>query len=400
MRILFINEKCGYLGGVEQNVADSARGLRARGHRCGLCYGSLTGKDPDGYRSLFDETYACSDFAFGSGGAAGEPFDAILEKASPDVAYFHKVPETSFWERSGGSVRSVRMVHDHDLCCPRGYKYFTLSGRLCHFRAGWRCWTDLAFIRRDRSSPIGVGLSSIGKKMKEMRRNQRLDRLLVGSRFMRETLLQNGFAGSKIHLLPPVVQNGLRGPTRIPDDPHILYVGQLIHGKGVDLLLRALAMIETPFRATVVGTGNASERLEALSARMGLSDRVRFEGWVGHEGLRNYYDSARVVAVPSRWPEPFGLVGLEAMGHGRPVVAFDVGGIPDWLEDGVTGLLVAEQDTGAYARALERVLTDGDLAERLGQRGYERARERYSFDRYIDELERHLSAGEVRSESS
>jgi glycosyltransferase involved in cell wall biosynthesis len=84
------------------------------------------------------------------------------------------------------------------------------------------------------------------------------------------------------------------------------------------------------------------------------------------------------------------MIGLEAMHHGRPVVAFRVGGIPDWLEDHVTGLLVPEQDVDGLARSVEQLLMDTELAERLGRKAYERVRDRFSFDEYVTKLESHL----------
>jgi len=124
---------------------------------------------------------------------------------------------------------------------------------------------------------------------------------------------------------------------------------------------------------------------------LGLERKVKFLDWVDHEKIGEHYATSTVVAVPSRWPEPFGMVGLEAMQHGRPVVAFDVGGISDWLEHEETGLLVPEQDVAGFARALERILTKDEFAVRLGENAYERVRERFSFERYLDQLEKHLA---------
>ena len=81
-----------------------------------------------------------------------------------------------------------------------------------------------------------------------------------------------------------------------------------------------------------------------LASKLKISDRVVFTGRVDHEKLESYYAAARLVVVPSRWPEPFGMVGIEAMARGRPVVAFDTGGIGDWLEDRVKrGCLVTSR---------------------------------------------------------
>ena len=224
-----------------------------------------------------------------------------------------------------------------------------------------------------------------------MKRNFQLDALLVGSRFMREELLQNGFPGEKVHILPPVIRMENKSPSPVPDNPHILYVGQLIRGKGVDLLLQALNRLSCDFTADIVGTGNAEAKLKGLCSELDLDQKVNFRGWVRNDDLGRFYAKARVVAVPSRWPEPFGMIGLEAMHHGRPVVAFDVGGIPDWLDHLTTGILVREQDVEAFGNALERILRDGDFAAKLGCNGIDRVRKHYAFEDYLRKLEAHLS---------
>jgi glycosyltransferase involved in cell wall biosynthesis len=228
---------------------------------------------------------------------------------------------------------------------------------------------------------------SIGDKMLEMRRNQELALLLVGSAAMREELMQNGFPPERVEILPPVVRMPLRAMAPIPAENRILYVGQLIRGKGVDLLLRALAHVGGDYELTIVGAGNARARLDGLCAKLGLGGKVRFAGWVNPQDLGDYYARAKLVAVPSRWPEPFGMIGLEAMHYGRPVVAFRVGGIPDWLEHGVTGLMAPEQDVRAFAAALEQLLSDRQLCSQLGRQAQERVRTRFCFEDYLDRLE-------------
>ena len=113
-------------------------------------------------------------------------------------------------------------------------------------------------------------------------------------------------------------------------------------------------------------------------------------GWVSHNDVPQYYHESRVVAIPSCWPEPFGLVGQEAMRCARPVVAFDVGGIPDWCDDGETGFIVPEQDVTAFAGALERLLTDFEIAQKMGQKGFEKAQLQFSFESNLNQLESYL----------
>ena len=266
MKILFANEKCGYFGGVEQNIADTVEGLNSRGHNCCLAYGEISARDLEQYKALFEKTFLCREVGATTEEAAAQPLEAILDRVSPDVIYFHKIPELKSCMHLLPRHRTVRMVHDHDLCCPRRHKYFMTNGRVCHHKLDWRCWLDGAFIARDPSSRSGFAYVSIGHKLREMRRNFHLDALLVGSRFMKDELLQNGFPEEKVHILPPVIRMENKAPSPVPDDPHILYVGQLIRGKGVDLLLQAFKGLTCDFRATIVGTGNAESKLKALSA--------------------------------------------------------------------------------------------------------------------------------------
>jgi glycosyltransferase involved in cell wall biosynthesis len=390
VRILFVNEKCGYFGGVEQNVADTAEGLRSRGHICYLAYARVTEQDVNKYKALFEECFPCEEMIIGKKEEEGKSYEAILNQVKPDAIYLHKVNNLRFCEPFLSKVHTVRMVHDHDLYCPRRHKYFMIGNRVCYHRADWRCWLDGAFLAKDTPLRIGFTWVSIRDKLKEMRRNYQLDILLVGSRFMKGQLLQNSFPEEKIHILPPVIRLTCPSPAKVPDERNILYVGQLIRGKGVDLLLRALQTLSCRFTATLIGAGNARDELEALCRSLGLVDKVKFQGWVRHEALGSFYSTAKVVVVPSRWPEPFGMVGIEAMHYGRPVVAFNVGGISDWLLHEVTGLLVPEQDITALGRSLQRILTRKGLATKLGQNAYEYAQERYTFDSYIEQLESYL----------
>jgi glycosyltransferase involved in cell wall biosynthesis len=386
VRILFVNEKCGYFGGVEQNVAATARGLRSRGHTCFLAYGKSTERNLDSYKSSFEDVFLCAEICLPGEKSSGKSFQEIVRLVYPDVIYLHKVSRTDYCTPFVNSIRTVRMVHDHDLCCPRRHKYFFHNGLVCRSKAGWRCYLDLAFLEKSASGSVGAWTTvSIKRKLEEMRRNQSLDLLLVGSRFMRDELLQNGFSETKVQILPPMVPLKPEKVSPVPDEPVILCVAQLVRGKGVDLLLQALKRVSCDFRGIIVGAGNAESDLKALCHDLGLNDRVHFLGWVDNDAIGGYYARARVVVVPSRWPEPFGMIGLEAMHHGRPVVAFEVGGIPDWLEHEITGLIVQEQDVAGFSQALERLLLDRQLAQKLGQRAIIRAQERFSFEHYLEQ---------------
>ena len=187
-------------------------------------------------------------------------------------------------------------------------------------------------------------------------------KLVVISEFMKGRLVANGIPAEKIVVESPKIES-LRvgiGSDRVADstptlnDPNhafvdLLYVGQLIRGKGVQLLLAAMARMKTPRTLDIVGTGNMEPKLKALAEELGIADRVRFNGFQANP--QAWMRAARCVVVPSFWQEPYGLVAAEAVALGRPVVAFAVGGLPEAC--GGKATLVPPGDIAALADALE-----------------------------------------------
>lgn len=382
MNILFLNTYCGYFGGVEQNMASAAEGLRSLGHHCTLVYQQEVDTRLEDYKSRFDSTlHAPSDKELTT------TLQQQIEEGSWDALYVHKLQSVAPLEPLRGTIRLVRMIHDHDECCPRHHKYFICPNRICKHPAGIRCWADLAFIERDRQAKLGLRFNNLFLHKKELARNRELfDTYLVGSHFMQDELLMNGFDPDRVQCLAPCVKFSDREPTPVPDTHEILYVGQLIKGKGVDLLLKALTHVKEPFHLTIAGSGNAEDSLKQLTEDLELEENVNFSGWIAPEELDRLYDQCRILAVPSRWAEPFGMIGLEAMQRARPVVGFDVGGIPDWLETGVNGYTVPEADVQKFADALNRLLYDHKTAQQFGERGRKKLESEFSFENYLEQL--------------
>jgi L-malate glycosyltransferase len=184
---------------------------------------------------------------------------------------------------------------------------------------------------------------------------------------VRTTVIRNGVdartlqAGSKTGTLPPEIQGV----------PYVLSVGTFEEKKGHDILVRAferLAFRHPGLHLAVVGrSGPALPPLREYRSRSGLSDRVHFFEDVPYERIGVFYDNATVVAFPSR-REPLGIAGLEAGVFGKPLVASRVGGIPEYVHDGVNGILVTPEDVPALAEAIGRLLEDPALGAELGRR--------------------------------
>jgi glycogen(starch) synthase len=155
----------------------------------------------------------------------------------------------------------------------------------------------------------------------------------------------------------------------------LLYVGRLDERKGVHTAVAALAELPEAATLTIAGGWNEDEkaRLAELAGRLGAVDRVRFLGQRTRAQVRADYAEADAVVFPVIWEEPWGLVPLEAMARGRPVVATGRGGSGEYLRDGENALLFEAEDPAALARALTRLAEDPGLRERLRAGGLETA---------------------------
>lgn len=386
-----VNEKGWFFGGVEQLVNDVAAGLADRGHELALL--STEGR-PDQRTELaapFVERWLADPEA--APVAWDRQVEGLLTRFWPDVVYVHRIGRVASLDRLAEAAPVIRYVHDHDLYCPRRHKYFPFSTRICQHPMGLQCILHACLVTPRGPVPGMPWLINLPARRAELKRNREFERLCVGSTWMHEMMLENGFREDQLAIVPPVPAGLARPPASMGEEPVVLFVGQVIRGKGVDLLLRALSTVTRPFRALIVGTGNQHAECVALARELGLGDAVTFLGWVPHEQLGPLFGRARLVVVPSRWPEPFGMVGLEAMWSARPVVGFAVGGILDWLEDGRTGHAVPEQDWQAMGQAIDQLLGDRALAVEMGRRGHRAASERFSFFRQLDHTERLLAQG-------
>jgi len=237
-------------------------------------------------------------------------------------------------------------LHDHAAVCPRWHGY-TPFGRHCTRAAGWWPCAFCAPVCRDWRGAI--------KRLAGHRRLlgilRKMHRLVVVSQFMKGRLVANGIPPEKIAVVHPDV--AARDLSPLPPGTgaiDVLYAGQLLRGKGVQILLRALALLDASRTLDIVGHGPYEGRLRALAEKLGVAGRVRWRG--RQKNAFSWMAAAACVVVPSTWPEPYGLVAAEAASLGRPVVATTVGGLPEAA--GEKAFLVPPGDPAALARAIER----------------------------------------------
>lgn len=192
-----------------------------------------------------------------------------------------------------------------------------------------------------------------------------------------------------VHYLPNGIVLDDFPAVPVPDAGPLLFVGRLEPVKGVDVLLRALALARgrgVDLDLRLAGSGSEEPRLRALAAELGINGNVEFLGGLDEQGVRAELAGCRGFVLPSRY-EGFPLVLLEAWASGRAVVATQVGAVPRVCRDGVDALTVPADDADALAAALVRLDTDASLVARLAACGRNRVEELYSDERMADAVE-------------
>lgn len=233
--------------------------------------------------------------------------------------------------------------------------------------------------------------------------NRRLDFITSTciSELLKQNLLDSGmpienstviYQGIPIEMFPQRTEPVIRQkPVRI------LYAGQLHQYKGVHTLLEALELLATQgvsnqYSCTIVGAGTTEYEQRLHQIAEGLSVTVDFLGRIEHQKMGAIYREHDIFVFPSIWPEPFGLTHLEAMASGLPVVSTVNGGQGEFLEEGSNALTFSPEQPEQLARQINRLVDDEHLYHRLVVAGRETVESRFTFDRYISELEQLLTA--------
>ncbi len=190
----------------------------------------------------------------------------------------------------------------------------------------------------------------------------------------------------------------------------VLYVGRFDQRKGIETLVRAVhasASYGQDNLQVIIGGGSRPgesdgierDRIEKIVQELGMEDIVTFPGRLSQEILPTYYAAADVCVVPSHY-EPFGLVAIEAMASGTPVIASDVGGLQYTVIPEETGLLAPPQDVTAFAHAIDRILTNPDWSQQLGMAAKKRVQTKFSWDgvaQQLSHLYQQLVASQVKT---
>jgi glycosyltransferase involved in cell wall biosynthesis len=383
-----------YLGGAELIAEKQGKILKQMGHDVRVFAGRLGGGWFRTHRvthehgpfqttrvSLSAQDISGTSWDFKSP-EIGSAFERALDEFRPDVVHFHNIVGLSLsmidvcYRRR---VPTVMTLHDYWGICFKN-TFLKNNGNICT-HGGLACLDCREMLAGPLPLPSPVRNAHILFALR------RVNRLITPSRYVARQYIANGLPSEKF----AVIQNGIDVESFAPhqhrtDELTLGFIGHLGYHKGLDILLHALSLMEpTHVRLLVVGTGQDAERMKAFAHERGLDPYVTFLGQVNNERIASVYQEIDVLVVPSVWPENSPVTITEAMASGIPVIASDVGGISELVEDGVTGYLIPLRDSLAIADRIVRFLKRPELLKTMGERAREKI-QAYQMRRQVEQI--------------
>jgi glycosyltransferase involved in cell wall biosynthesis len=358
-------------GGVGAHVRASAEMLAERGVRISVATARIeAGENVPGI-TLFEIPQL-----YKMGASMSAQIGEALS-CEPDVIHLHEVDDPALVKAMRTTAPVVISAHGY-RACTSGVYYFR-PGEECTRGHGLGCIPNLAargcaHTRYPKTLPVKFrdatrALAALRHADLAVSYSSSVDRHLAANKITRRRVVPY------FPTMTPKAGSGHTGRRRV------VFAGRIVRPKGVDVLIRAACDVDAEL--VVCGDGRDLEEMRTLAQSLGVEKRICFTGWLGADQLAQQLADASVVVVPSLWPEPFGLVGIEALAAGRPAVASSTGGIGDWLEDGVSGLCVPPGDVPLLAGALNELLADPGRQAAMGIAGKRAVAERFSPERHV-----------------
>jgi glycosyltransferase involved in cell wall biosynthesis len=385
VKILVLCERVDAEGGTESYLRTLLPALAARGDDVRVL--ARTVGDPKAY-GVACERVPWSDEHDAPSPEASSRVAVFARTFEPDVSVAHNVLDAGVLAAARTNTpRFVYHLHDHRPFCPNGDRVYPRDGTICSVPMGASACGFHALTHGCAYGPRPRTFGLIG-----IREDVRL--AVVGahavislSSFMRATASRNGVLTATQFVVAPPLDDAAFADEVAPQPAadSILFAGRVMPSKGARSLVRALALIEEERKPVLRIAGDGPDLDATLGEAEHRGVRVEALGRLSTAKMRTAYDAASLVAVPSLWAEPYGLVGIEAFARGRPVVAYGVGGIPEWIgaSDG-GGIAVAREDEAALARAIVSLL-DRSRWTAASQGAFSSA-QGYRLDAHVDAL--------------
>lgn len=389
MKALFYHSLYGYVGGIERYIHKVGSLLKREGWTLYGLFESKVDKLED-FGEIYQEVFFANENNLQS---LIKTFYAL----EIDVVFIHKSNNINMLSALNKNFYTIVTIHDHDYYCFRKHKYFPIKRINCPLPMNAiYCSLCSLMLKKDTTKLLKFSLINPREIISLTDEIKDADATIVLSKYMLRNLDMNHWNTDSIYRIYPIheVNEDASYPDNKAYKANYLFVGQIIRGKGLDILIEACRHIKHPYSLKIVGSGNDYHYIEQLIKFYGLNKNIELVGWVSD--VDKYYNQADLVIVPSRWQEPFGLIGIEAFSRFVPVVAFDVGGISEWLHHKKNGYLVKKKSPEGLVEALEYIDENPDLLNKWGTAGFKYVKENYGEKSFLKAINNLLQYAKVK----
>lgn len=306
----------------------------------------------------------------------------LIKVTQPDLAHLHNIGHelspSVLYVLSRAGIPIVKTVHDFGLLCPNSS--FLSHGEICERCKGGRFYQVVRRRCKRNSLPASV-LAGLGAYTQHWLRmfQSKVDTFIAPSNFMRHKMIEFGFSTDKIVYLPNTIDLARFQPATDSGE-YVFYFGRLSYEKGLYTLLEAFAHLPN-VTLIIAGEGPLGEDLKVYAQQNQLSN-VDFVGYQDGEALHELIRNAAFVVLPSEWYENAPLACYESMAHGRAVIGSNIGGIPELIDEGVTGLLFEPGNFDDLAEKVSFLIDHPALQIEWGQNARYRVETAYHSERY------------------
>jgi len=354
-----------------------------------------------------EKTIHYSVCGLGCGGGVDTYVKSLLQAQPPNVSpqvitslknidqsqfkLLHVQEQQLVWDITG-ECPVVYTLHNHSPYCPSGSKYLAVSGTGCDramstLGCTWGHLVDGCGSRR----PENI-IQNFQRSYRELETLKKLRiPVIANSDYVRGQLIRHGLPPEQtvtLHCAIPIPETSTEPLTlETHQNSRLLFAGRIVPEKGLEWLLKALTQVDRRVHLDVAGEGWDQPRMERLAKKLGVSDRVTWYGWCDREKMDALYRQCYALVFPSLWHEPAGLVTLEAYARHRPVIASSLGGIPEYVLDGKTGILIPANDVKNLAGAINVLAEDYQKARSFGEEGYTLLLERFTMKNHVKDLQ-------------
>jgi glycosyltransferase involved in cell wall biosynthesis len=382
MKVIHINDKLEVSGGVEVYLRDAIPIQRSLGIEA---YWVALRRDGS------DVEVLSADTSLVWRGTLGELLNSPLASLVDDQTLFHvhSISEPSILRQLFKIAPVVRHMHEPRMLCPGQGKFWATSEKACTKPFGAHCLLHAYTERCCNRHPKRLFRQFQNTRFEINEAAKQYAALISNSSYIEDEALAVGLPQNKLTVIPYFTDITPEPDWDAVPDPVITFAGRLSRTKGVHYLLDAFSQVikEIPqAKLEILGSGHDEQIFRRQVDQLRLGDAVRFHGWVDKATIDAHLTQAAVVAFPSIYPEAFGISGIEAMMRGKPVVAFDVGGVTDWLQHQKTGYAVPVKDSDAFARGLLRILSNQELRTAMGRSARASSRELFNPSAHFSKL--------------